>query len=294
MAADKAAIASTERVSMQTLTLEHAAKILGGVAIPPRPEALTAVQQESQRPEPDLARLARCIAGDVGLAAAVLKTINSPYYGLSRRIVNVDQAVSLLGLRNIGVLVTGFCLRSNLPSGSMERFWDSATRQAAIMSYLARTLGCAGRDEAHLYGLFHDCGIPILMQRFPDYKQTLAAANKERERSFTDVEDARHSTNHAVVGALLANNWGLAPELREATRLHHDLTLFSSQQPPAILNLVALGILAEFIESGYSRLNGGSEWLKLGEAVMTHLMLDEGQLETLRREACDVLDESGL
>ncbi len=279
---------------MQELSVETAGRILGSVAIPPRPEVLATIQQESLRSEPDLARISRSIAADVGLAAAVLKTVNSPYYGLNRRIVNVDQAVSLLGMRNIGVLVTGICLRSNLPSRGLERFWDSAARQAATMSHLARSLGCVGRDEAHLYGLFHDCGIPILMQRFPDYKQTLAAANNERSRSFTDVEDDRHGTNHAVVGVLLSSNWGLTQELRDATRLHHDLTLFSSEQPPAVLNLVALGILAEWIESGYSRLNGGSEWLKLGEAVMAHLMLDAGQVEALRREACDVLDESGL
>jgi HD-like signal output (HDOD) protein len=279
---------------LEELTVKNAEKLLAGVVIPPRPEVLGAVLAERNRPEPDLRRINQLVGSDAGLAAALLKTINSPFYGLRRQVSSIEQATSLLGVRNVCTIVTSLSLRRNLPSKGYERFWDSAARQAAILSFLAKTLGCVDRDEAHLYGLFHDCGIPLLMQRFPDYKETLMAANREAGRSFTQVEDERHATNHAVVGALMAGHWGLAAELREATLVHHELDVFQSRHSSVVLNLVALGLLAEHIENGYSRLNAGCEWQKLGEAALAHLMLDDAQFSSLSREATELLDESGL
>ncbi len=278
---------------MADLSVEEARKLLAGVVIPPRPTVVTAVLEERARPEPDLKRVAALIGGDVGLSAAVLKTVNSPLYGLRRQVSGIEQAVNMLGMNNVGALVTGLALRNAVPAQGLERFWDGATRTALIASYLAKQLGCTSREDAHLFGLFHDCGIPLLMQRFPDYRDTLRQANQEHGRAFTDVEDERHATNHAVVGGLLASNWHLPDHLREAIRAHHDLAVFQSGLSSAAMNLVAIGLLAEYIESGHSRLAGDGEWDKLGGAVMAHLMMDADAVEELSRDTREMLEESG-
>lgn len=279
---------------MADLSVEEARKLLAGVVIPPRPTVVTAVLEERARPEPDLKRVAALIGGDVGLSAAVLKTVNSPLYGLRRQVSGIEQAVNMLGMNNVGALVTGLALRNAVSAQGLERFWDGATRTALIASYLAKQLGCTSREDAHLFGLFHDCGIPLLMQRFPDYRDTLRQANQEHGRAFTDVEDERHATNHAVVGGLLASNWHLPDHLREAIRAHHDLAVFQSGLSSAAMNLIAIGLLAEYIESGHSRLAGDGEWDKLGGAVMAHLMMDADAVEELSRDAREMLEESGL
>jgi HD-like signal output (HDOD) protein len=279
---------------MTDLSSEEARKLLADVVIPPRPTVVTAVLEERARPEPDLKRVAALISGDVGLSAAVLKTVNSPLYGLRRQVTSIDQAVNMLGMSNVGALVTGLALRNAVPAQGLERFWDGAARTALVASYLAKQLGCSSREDAHLFGLFHDCGIPLLMQRFPDYRDTQHQANQEHGRAFTDVEDERHATNHAVVGGLLASNWHLPDHLREAIRAHHDLAVFQSGLSSAAMNLVAIGLLAEYIESGHSRLAGDGEWDKLGGAVMAHLMMDADAVEELSRDAREMLEESGL
>ncbi len=279
---------------MSDLSQEEAKKLLAGVVIPPRPSVVTAVMQERNSAIPDLRRVAQLISADVGLSAAVLKTINSPLYGLRRQVSSIDQAVNLLGMKNIGALVIGLALRNTVPAQGLDRFWDGAARSALVASHLARSLGCADKEEAHLFGLFHDCGIPLLMQRFPDYRETLALANRAHDQAFTEVEDARHGTNHAVVGNLLASNWLLPEHLRSAIRMHHDLDVFQSQLSTQALNLVAIGLLAEHIESTFSRLSGDSEWDKMGEAVIRHLMLNPDSLDELRRDAHEMLEETGV
>lgn len=279
---------------MSNLSTAEAEKLLAGIVIPPRPTVVTAVMDEQRSPEPDTRRIASLIATDVGLSAAVLKTINSPMYGLRRQISAIEQAVALLGMRNIATLVTGLALR-NIGSGQdLGRFWDSAARTALITAHLTKVLGVGNRDDAYLYGLFHDSGIPLLLQRFPDYKDTLRQANDEQARSFTEIEDRVHGTNHAVVGSLLASNWHLPPDLRDAIRQHHDLDVFRGDLSAAVLNLIAIGHLAEYIESSISRLTGESEWRKFAARVLGQLMLDEAAVEELRRDAMNLIEESGL
>ncbi len=97
-----------------------------------------------------------------------------------------------------------------------------------------------------------------------------------------------------MVGALLAKGWQLPEHLRMAIGQHHDLDIFSSHLPSESLNLVALALLAEHIESSVSRLSAGSEWEKRGASVLGHLMLDEEQCDELMKDAQNMLDESGL
>jgi len=279
---------------MASLNEQEAQRLLAGIVIPPRPTVVTAIMEERAREDPDLRRIGALIAADVALAAAVLKTVNSPLYGFKRQVSDIDQAVSLLGMSNIATLVTGLALRSGVPAHGLDRFWDSAARTALVSAFVAKELGCLTPTEAHLFGLFRDCGIPLMLARFGDYKDSLRLANAEARRAFTDVEDDRHATNHAVVGSLLAANWSLAEDLRAAIRSHHDLGVYQSAISPKAMNLVAVGVLAEYIENNYSRLATGHEWVKLGEATLAHLMLDAPALEELSGDARAALEESGL
>lgn len=286
---------------MKELSTQEAQKILGNITIPPRPSLVTAVMEERMRPEPDIARITKLIASDVGLSAAVLKTVNSPLYGLRQRAASIEQAVFLLGMTNISALVMGLALRKQVQPG-LERFWDTASRTALVASFLAKSLNLSNQEEAHLYGLFNNCSLPLMMQRFPDYKETLRIANRDTTRAFTAVEDERHGTNHAAVGSLLATNWQLPDTLRNAIRYHHDLDIFTSARPFEELNLIAAGILAEHIEQTYTishsatatRAEADAEWEKLDAAALSHLMIDLATFTSLQREAHELLAESGL
>jgi len=279
---------------MADLGTIEAEKMLAGIVIPPRPNIVTAILNERNQREPDQRKVAQLISTDVSLAAAVLKTINSPLYGLTRKVSSIDQAVSMLGMNTVFTLVVGLALRNAVPAKGLERFWDGATRTALITAHLAKLLGSVNKDEAHLFGLFQNCGIPLMMQRFPEYKETLRLGNNERDLAFTAIEDQLHNTNHAIVGNLLATNWNQSETMRDAIRLHHDLDVYHSNLPPAVLNLIALGHLSGYIENAYSRLMGDHEWDKFGTACITHLMLDEQSLKDLQRDASDLLEESGI
>jgi len=43
-------------------------------------------------------------------------------------------------------------------------------------------------DEAYTLGLFHDCGIPILMEKYDDYAQTIQSAYNAEGIRITQIE----------------------------------------------------------------------------------------------------------
>ncbi|HEY6133029.1 MAG TPA: HDOD domain-containing protein [Rubrivivax sp.] len=133
---------------------------------------------------------------------------------------------------------------------------------------------------AQSFGLFRDVGIPLLMQRFPAYGQTLKACNDETAASFTAVERSVHQTDHALLGALMARSWGLSQTVCLVIRLHHDYAIFRDPAvPEAVARLIAMGLVAEFAIQRFARLNTSTEWNKGGDAATGALMLNEQDLD---------------
>ncbi len=199
-------------------------ELLRGVTLPPQPELLVAAEDMLARPDPDPAAIARLIGADVALSGAVLRVVNSPLFGLPVKVQGVPHAVMVLGTRQTLNVMRGVALRRALDSRvrlPMPRYWDAASQVALVAAAVARRATRVPPDEAYTLGLFHDCGIPLLAQRFRDYKKVLAEANASPLERFTDIEERHFQTNHAVVGYFVAQSWGLAKPLRDAILDHH-------------------------------------------------------------------------
>lgn len=278
---------------MTDLTRETAERLVASIGIPPRPQAVIAVQDEKAKADPNLKVIADAISRDVGLSAALLKTVNSALFGLPRQVQSVTHAVNLLGVSRVSTLVNSLALKTSLNAFGIERFWDQSARTALLCTWLAGKLG-HDRDLAHLFGLFRDAGIPLMMKRFPDYKDTLRLANQP-DAGFTAVEDAQHGVNHAQVGAIMARNWNLPTAIRDAIARHHDPILFDEVNADILVkSLVALSHLAGLLEARPSRKQDDPEWGRFADRAMVCLMLGDDDLDDLAGEATSLLLDSGV
>lgn len=252
------------------------------IAIPPRPVVVHQLQTEMGKDEPDMRKAAHIVSQDVGLTVAVLKVVNSPLYGLSRKADSVDVAVNMIGLRQLSSLVSAISMRSALKgdANTLARFHDTSSKRAYAMSRMAKSTRCVAVDVAQTFGLFCDVGIPLLMNRFPDYITTLKAANTETQLSFTEVEQSHHNTDHALVGAMMARSWGLPSTVVLAIRLHHDYAVFlDSKIAPDVSRLIALGLVAELSIQRFARLHSTVEWEKGGDYVAGALVLAPSEVD---------------
>ncbi len=262
--------------------LEQAVK---GVNIPSCPAVLAQLMDELRQPSVSGKRIATLIGKDVGLAAMVVKSANSPFFGSGRRIASIDEAIRLLGFGMLTNLVQEALLRSAIaePGAALERFWDNSRYTAAASALIAHKTGCARPETAYTFGLFHDCGIPLLVKRFPNYKQVLGTANQAGERWFTDVEDDALGTNHATIGFILARSWGLTESVCKGILCHHDYSVLveDSALEPESRTLIAVNVVAEYIAGTHLRTRRDAEWDKGREPAAHFLGYRLTELEDL-------------
>jgi HD-like signal output (HDOD) protein len=156
-------------------TAEHVEKILGSISLPACPAIMLDIMSEARKEEPDFNRIARQVGTDPGLSASVLKLVNSPAFRLGSNIGSIHQAVTVLGLKKVLLAVNNLFLRNSVKAVSssakafLEKFWDKSSCTAEASMMLARVFPGISAEDAYTIGLFHDSGIPVLMQRFPDH-----------------------------------------------------------------------------------------------------------------------------
>ncbi|MBN8439354.1 MAG: HDOD domain-containing protein [Candidatus Accumulibacter sp.] len=272
----------------KTIPADVIEKTLKGLTIPSRPKVLLQIEGELRKDDPDPRIVARLIDADAGLTAAILKTVNSPFFGLAKRTSSIAQAVAMVGMRTATQIVTGLILRKAVAGqGSfLEEFWDRAEQVAAIASRIAQTIPRGPRDDAYCFALFHDVGIPILTEKFPDYPRTLLLAENTSDRPFAAVERERHATDHATLGYLVAKGWFLPEAICEGILYHHDPAAFTDREAvsPRAQTLIAINVLAECFHDENIRLRDNFAWERMGREVLRHLGLTEGEYCDLRED----------
>jgi HD-like signal output (HDOD) protein len=265
------------------------------IGIPPCPDILIRIMEETSREEPDYNHLATIISADVALSAGLFKTANSSYFGSKLRARSVRDALAILGLRAASRAVAGIILRHAFPNSLiMERFWDASARVARLSGWMAQQLKLPELtpEDAYTFGLFRDCGIPILLRHSPGYEKVLFKANNDSELGFTSIEDATLPTNHAIVGSILAEDWRLPSEMYLAIRQHHELKLLNIEEtrlPLLSRRLIAVAQLSEHILQHQLGLSFTQEWPKLGPACLQLLNISEEYLIQLYEAAQPVV-----
>lgn len=235
--------------------------------VPPCPTVISELQAELGKENSSPVRIARLISRDVGLSGAVMRLVNSPAFHAGTEVASISEALSILGADRVFDLVVGELLRKSIGSDHglrLDRYWDSAACCAETCAAIADRLPGTTRETAYCFGLFHDCGIPLLMRRFPDYRQTLQAANSEIGLGLIAMEEQRHNTNHADIGYLLARTWGLSEVLCEAIRSHHNYEVLDPRRhahlPDEACTLIAVNAIADHVTSLHLRTREEGQW----------------------------------
>ncbi|WP_372771553.1 HDOD domain-containing protein [Pseudoalteromonas sp.] len=270
--------------------------VASGFTIPAKPDILQALQEELSR-EPELFRVADIIAEDIATSAAVLKIINSPFYGLARSISDIRQAVMFLGLENITNLVTGYLLKQAYDqsqcSVSLSRFWDNANDIANVSCIIANHLKTPLPPEnLHLLGLFHDAGIPAMAVRFDDYPELLQEHLEDGTMPLLNKEEQRFNTNHAVVGYYLASSWHLPKPICQLILQHHSDDFLTTSSNMFDRCCFACLRLAENFVHVARLFCPEPQWHKIEQDVLETLQLDNYDFQDLKEDVDEYLISS--
>lgn len=196
------------------------ALVVGLGPLPALPATFEAVTRVTRRPDFTLAELVEVVEADRAVCSHVLRVVNSAWFGLGKPVSSMREAVRLLGVRPLESVVLATEVFSG-PGAAIEGLRQRALRRLATVPQLARSLGVeALRDEAATALVLADVGEFLLWVKAPT-----SAARIERVmaggRARLEAERAELGGDHAVLGAVVLELWGLPPRLVEAVALHH-------------------------------------------------------------------------
>ncbi len=274
------------------LSQQQTENVLMGIAIPPCPSTLTAILREAKNPAVDFASLSLLINQDAGIVGPLLKLANSSQVGLNKKVGSVFQALSVLGMQNTINLVQNIAIRQSIGDDAerFESFWERSTIEAHLAEKVARKLPNINKADAYLATLFHDCGIPILMMKFPRYAEVM----REQSRlglCISKSEGDIFYTNHTVIGNMLTRNWMLPAHISKAILLHHELSAFNSGEAPEVCDLIGVMHIAQYIADEHFNAEP-KEWHRFERTVLKHFALSSQELLEIKNDLlADLNDE---
>ncbi len=173
--------------------------------------------------------LVQVIEQDPVVTVKILKTVNSAYFALSKKITSINHAVVYLGFNTIKNLALSIAAIGMLPSRNAADF-DGALyllhslSTASIAKRLALRADDADPTDCFIAGLLHDFGKVVFAQFMPqEFKQALQDCQADGSSLHLSLRRTI-GTDHAVVGAMLAEKWRFAPDLVDTIALQYDPT----------------------------------------------------------------------
>ncbi|RDH81560.1 MAG: histidine kinase [endosymbiont of Galathealinum brachiosum] len=270
-------------------------KLIRNYNIPPQPHILA----EIQNADDNLNTIADIISQDVALSSGLLQTINSSYYGLANHITSIQQAAMLLGLKAVKNIVNCQLLHAqagNYQNKDLSDFWQTANDVANTAATLVHILGFGSTDEAYTLGLFHNCGIPILMDKHEDYLATIQSAYNATDKRITQIENENYSTNHAVLGYMVSRAWKLPEHLRIAIRDHHNFERLSfkqndySTEADTILAILKMSEHISHVHAVLGKDHEDNEWKSIKTGIFDFLGISEPDFEDISDSVIEKLN----
>ena len=164
------------------------------------------------------------------MSVKVLKLTNSAFYGLSREVESVKQAVVIVGLEAIKNLVLSASVLDMFKGKDVDQdFQDKFWRHSLAVGFCARLLAKKARargmidpDSGFSGGLLHDIGKVILCCFLPKEHNAVKGARQTNAKLDTyQLEEQVLGYNHSQIGAILAEQWKLPSRLTAAVSYHH-------------------------------------------------------------------------
>lgn len=255
------------------------------------------VLQVAQDERAGARELARVIAQDPAFTARLLRIANSPYYGLSRKVMTVSQAVAVLGTNTITSLALALFAFCSLPQEendalSIGQLWEHSLGCALWGRQIATRVSHASPEEAFIACLLHDMGKALFYRYFR--KEFLEAVRLAEGDGISLLEAERRilGTDHAAAGEVLARKWNLPPALQHSIGLHPSPLSMPETVDLAVRKIVAIVHVADIFCESFQLGNGGDGGCRtIDEEVWALLGVGEKECRELLGPVVDEMEK---
>jgi putative nucleotidyltransferase with HDIG domain len=259
-----------------------------GFEIPSIPLVLIKIIQTLDADTSNAKELEELILHDPALSARILRLANSAFYSFRARVKTISHAITLLGMNVVTSLAIGINIFDTFTKGSrseakhINQLWTHSCGVAVLVKEIwTKRSGVQKEGEfAFLCGLLHDLGKMAFFKTYPGHYSSLFAVEKsETDPAISAYEMENYGVDHAMVGEMLAKQWGFPQELVSVIRKHHDPLALDV---PMIRAVALADLLAKELKIGYDGDDGRYEGLPDFES---QLEIPEAEYERLKEFA---------
>jgi len=199
----------------------------GRVELPINPTVFLKLMEISRSPDASVADYANVISSSNSLAAKVISTVNSSWYGVRHSVYNILQATNLLGTLNVRILAINHCLGAiheglGLPKDILAHYQESALIKATAARYLLERSEVDLADQAFLAALMQDMALPIMHKLSPELYENAFFTDSAAAAVLCRREQELFGMTHGEAAGILAKRLGVTEPLRILIHHHHD------------------------------------------------------------------------
>lgn len=164
---------------------------------------------------------------DPALTTRVIRMANSQFFGYSRKVSSLKQAISLIGVMQLhDLLLSSLAIRafSTIPSDiiNQEAFWRNSIYCGITARLLAKKCKLAASERLFTSGLLHDIGHLVMYTKMPEQIGEVLYLFEQSNKPMYILERDHLGFDYAQVGSEIMRLW-LVPESYTAiTSLHTE------------------------------------------------------------------------
>jgi len=197
------------------------------LSLPICPDVFIRLIEVLEDPKNNVGDLARTIISDPALTTQVLRVSNSAFFGISRQVCSLEEAILRIGFKGIWIIAAALKTQELYQIstcdwlGSHGALWEHSTRTAAFAHALCKRLNPLFCDIYFTAGLLHDIGKLMLHQLEPRYSE-ICQNGKLCGYDLVWREMELFGTHHAKLGAELLMHWNLPDVICDLVAHHHE------------------------------------------------------------------------
>lgn len=192
----------------------------------PRGVALD-LMRATRDPDVGLADVARLVKADPALTAFVLRAANAARFAGKRKVVDVPQAVTRLGINMVRVYAIAVSMmqgyrQGQCPGFDYEGFWARSLLAAIVMSELAERGGSLHGEEAFALALLSQIGQLTFATAAPEDYALLLARSRDGGGELALLERDAFGFDQNELTAVLLVEWGIPTKLADVVFWQQD------------------------------------------------------------------------
>ena len=182
------------------------------------PEIYLKVRALIDDPSSDLDDFSAVVNSDPGLAAVVLKIVNSAFFNFPGKIDNINRALNLIGIGQLHDLVLSLSALKALDFPNdiepLKTFWQRSIYSGTLAKLLAQKNKLHDPESLFVSGLLHEIGHILLFMKFPEQSKNIVHQADTNQQSLIEVENELLGTDFGKIGQALMEDWNLPYKLQ--------------------------------------------------------------------------------